>query len=254
MSSRSETSHGSLHRIAARVLRQNEEMREIGPGLRESQRRIRAVTEVLRRPQWSVLLVIMLLAAVANMSAALTTLLISCFVGMIFLFAALHAIGIEDPFNPIAHLRALFQPTSFRKLLVAGLLLVATVVILNTGQWITVAAQYLAEHTGGDVNLLVALICSLIAALSCLIVAGLKRHQLNRLLTRIRGVFDEPEYRSIDQMIASQRYWREASISMCLATTALIPAALLANWAWNVLASVMLPLLVLSCRDAITRQ
>ena len=50
---------------------------------------------------------------------------------------------------------------------------------------------------------------------------------------------------------ASCDYWKEATISLVLVTCALIPAALLANWAWNVLASLALPLFLQSCREAL---
>lgn len=43
--------------------------------------------------------------------------------------------------------------------------------------------------------------------------------------------------------------WKETCIGMALVVVALIPAATLCNWAWNVLASAWVPLFLIACRS-----
>jgi hypothetical protein len=52
----------------------------------------------------------------------------------------------------------------------------------------------------------------------------------------------------------ARAYWKEVAGTLLLATVALVSAALLVNWALNVMASVLLPLFVLSTRRVLNEQ
>lgn len=222
-------------------------LREIGDWCRK-------LWEVLKRPQWGVTLCILLLAALADAPAGWAVVLMACFVGLVGVFSAFYALGIENPFNPLDHLRAVFTRTSFTRLFVAAVLIGFTFFTFKAAGWLIWAAEALAVRAGGDGNLMLALIFSLIATLFCALISTMKKRQLKIAITAERSLFDAAAVQPVDDLEASQRYWSESSSTLILVVVALVPAALLANWAWNTLASVAFPLLILSLKNSKLRR
>lgn len=208
------------------------------------------VLEVVERPHWSVLMVVLLLVALANAPASIAAVLISCFLAAVLVFAAMHTVGVDNPFNPLSHLRAIFDTVSFWRLLVACLFIGAAFLMLAIGKWVAAAAVTLAAWVHGDENLMLALLVAAIASAFCFLKTAEKSRELAQLEERVESESEDSTRPAVDSAVAAHRYWKEACISLCVAAVALVPAALLANWAWNVLASVALPVLLLSAREA----
>lgn len=212
---------------------------------------------VLRRARWAVLGLIMLGCAVTGQSAAIATLLVGLIIALGLCAAALRALNVED-----LSIRSLLafsrQRTSWSRLLGAVLLLIATVAVVRFATALTAAAKRLAHLSGGDPDLMVALFAAALGALIAgaawtLCVLGARAEERPLAETgRPSGAATVRE--QDDRSAGTAAYWQEATVSLTLAAVALVPAALLANWAWNVIASVLLPVFVLSIRDALSRQ
>lgn len=206
----------------------------------------RRVGRVASRPNWAVVLVVVMLFAFSGGSATDAFTLI---VLPLVLAITLLALDVLD--RPLFSLRSLIPglspaPTPTR-LVLAFLLLVVAVAILYAMRVITYLTERIVDVTGGDPDLTTcALVCAL-ALVFCTGMSGFRRWQTRRLEQ------GDPPTSEVERTVivrASLEYWTAAAGILAVAFVALIPAALLTNWAFNVLGSVLLPLLVLSVKRA----
>jgi len=190
---------------------------------------------VVRRAPWTLILLVLLLQAFTSTDAedGLT------FLG---LFVALAVLGVEfralqlDPFDVFSALKSIGREHRRRDLALAAVALAGTIAVIYALRGLLWVADWLAEHLESDADLI-------IAWLGC--VVGLL------VAWGIRALL--PKWIAPGARLARSRaYWTEVRFNLVLVCVALVPAALLANWAWNVLASVVLPLFVASVRREVS--
>ncbi|MFS0699586.1 hypothetical protein AB6N24_06385 [Cellulomonas sp. 179-A 4D5 NHS] len=190
-----------------------------------------AVVLVARRQQWWLVCGVLILMAGTSSPAAVALVLLGGFVAIATIGIGCQALGL-DPFNLLSWPNLL--TVRWRQLGVAAGSFLVTAGVIKTREGLQAAADWLATRTQGDPDLTTTwLVCLVCFAFSL-------------TLRTARPRFAPESHRA-----RVEAFWGEASLSLGLACLALGPAALLANWAWNVLASVVLPLFVLSVRDAL---
>jgi hypothetical protein len=212
---------------------------------------VSAVVTVIRRPQWAVVILVLSLAAFAAQSATSAALFLACFVALPPLGLAAAALNV-NLFSPLSVVRSLFTPPSWSRLGLATILLLLDAAVLRVFLYIPRLARRLVAVLGGDVDLFTALLFAAVASLCCATLAVLLPW-IHERFGRHQVVDDGTEEAQPPESQPDERlfgYWWQATEALTLATAALIPAALLANWAWNVLASVTLPVFYLSVKDA----
>jgi len=202
---------------------------------------------VARRAHWSFALGFTAVAALGNISASLIILLFGLLVAGASLLAAMAVLGC-DPLNPFSVIRSAFRPVQWGELGIAVVGLVFALAVIRFSSELPILAARMANATEGDTDLM---ICALVCALAASVCAGIFLRKTLELRAFVSSSPEEQE-RAHHQDIAiaklARGYWRGATELLTLAVIALVPAALLVNWAYNVLASVLLPLLVLSVR------
>lgn len=212
---------------------------------------VKKVWRVLSRPRWMVPVIVLLLAAVSSLDARWSLTVLTLIFGLALAFLGFKYLGV-NPFSPMAMIRLLFRQdgASLQEALLSlgcyvGALATYLLILPVTGMILS-----LADAVGGDANLMFALVY----AIGATMISGV----MFVLHVRRRGfIADPPEgekplpeaVENLPGVEASCVYWKEATITLMLVTCALIPAAFLAGWAWNVLASLALPLFVHSVRE-----
>ncbi|MFK3672329.1 hypothetical protein ACI2IX_19355 [Leifsonia aquatica] len=204
---------------------------------------------VARRPQWMLPLAVVGLCALTSASASIAALMLACVLMLACLAIALHALGV-NPFSPLSVLRATFARRTWTQLLIAGGMALLAFGIFRLSEFVTWLANLLAHATSGDANLVSALLIAILALFVCIAVCVLTGAGA-RVLERDQS---EGAAANLAYFRQARAYWGEAGFTLLLVVVALVPAALLANWAWNVLASVFLPLFVLSVRSAVAER
>jgi hypothetical protein len=225
--------------------------------VRHPQRLLIAVLDVLCRPVWSVLLIALAFGALTSLDARATTSFLTLLLVLVITVMSMRILG-ASPFNPLSVLQLVRKPPSVWRLLGSSALFLSGLALLRLEPMLLRFSASLAASVSGDRNLMAAL---LIAAGAALVSATLwgASHLLLRVLrwqaenesAAAEGVPSAGDS-SIEAREAVQ-YRRAATGVLVLAVIALVPAALLASWAVNVAASVVLPVFVLSVQHRLGR-
>jgi hypothetical protein len=190
----------------------------------------------------------MLLFALSSATAQLAAILGGCLVAIALLGVAFRALDV-DPFSPASVFRFLFRSPSWKQLLVAVVMLMLALGAFQLFAYTGRAAEWITKYTRGDVDLTTALLMAALGLLVSLLILCLATVGVKRLSQHKDA---EVAVGGREQILTlarrSREYWVEATVTLLLSVVALIPAALLANWAWNVLASVLMPVFLLSAR------
>lgn len=196
--------------------------------------------------------VVLFLMALSGLDALWAVTLLACTLALVLMFLAFRYLGV-NPFSPLSILRLIFKPASGgrREAIAAVACYGAALAVLMLIGPITRAILFLSDAVGGDSNLMLALAYSVGAS----VIAGtmFALHVKRRRYVADPRPAEVPTQEALDTLPGielSCAYWKEVTISLVLVACALIPAALLANWAWNVLASLALPLFLQACRES----
>jgi hypothetical protein len=203
----------------------------------------RTIREIVRQPQWAVVIGVTAFCALTQATATLGAQII------VLLLAAYLAIGAStllgmDGLGPISVLKSLFHVPSWKNMMIALLCISAAIGLMRLAGRIDEFVSAVSEAVKGDKDLLTALLvavtCSLFVA--CFYVFLKWRSNVEMAAVYAGGLTHGPAPSRGEQI----DYWRKLLVSLCLCVVALVPAALLANWAWNVLASLVLPVFLIS--------
>lgn len=194
----------------------------------------RAAVDAVRNGPWGFIIVVLLLCAAAGADASYAV----SFYGLLLVGAAialgLRALGMETT-NPVDLVKALWKGMSLWQVLALVAAVAGAAGVAYLFKNVQAAALWLADATDSDEDLTTTLLFSIVALLFTVAMAWL------RPKTALSPAHAEHV----------RWYWTEARFNLLLVCLALAPAALLANWAWNVLLSVVLPLFVLSVRSRV---
>lgn len=201
--------------------------------------------EVGKRPQWTVVLGVLGVAAVASLSAGWVTIVLGLFFVLPFIGLAFGVLGV-DPFSPMTVFNTITRPVSWPQLAVASVGIALTLLGLKGASTIPLVSERLARWTHGDRDLTTALLLCALAALGTWFLTGFRRLQIHWIHQGEPTKLAAVKVKLLDQ---SQQFWTDVAVNLSLATVALFPAAILANWAWNVIASAVLPIFLISVKD-----
>lgn len=206
---------------------------------------VRSVWEVGKRPPWTLVLVVLGLAAMASFSAAWATLVLGLVGALPLIGITFGALGV-DPLNPRTITKLAKQPPAGKELVLPGVGIVLAVSVVVGASRIPLVSADLARWAHGDRDLTAALLVCTLSALIAWLLAGFRQLQLHGTARRDRADMGAARTELPE---GSRRFWIEAAISLSLASVALTPAALSANWAWNVLASAVFPVFLVAVND-----
>lgn len=201
-----------------------------------------SLLSVLRRSHWTFFLIVFFFAGITAISAEKTLFLL---IGLMFLIGAItaHALGSNENVDSWVGIIGGFLSLAFAAF------------AASVGFLIIHFSRKIASMTGGDENVTLSLLCAL--CLTIVPMVAMRYYTAKISTIRISSSVEKdnmfPETKKefqIRQLHEKRLFWKECVFNVSLICTALIPAALPASWFWNVLASVVLPVLALSVKNA----
>lgn len=203
------------------------------------------------RTGWCSVLIVVVLCALGSQPTTFAAYILGCIYALFFLLNAMSVLGVNS-LSPISVVKSLFRSPGWGQLLFATALMGCALLVFWLFLQFPEVARWIVSWTHGDFDLTTAFLIAGIATVGSSVIWGTMIWCLKALRKDPEEEFGEVGKGTvISNVNRSRAYWKKVSGALLLATVALVPAALLANWAWNVMASVLLPLFVLSTSRAL---
>ncbi|MBO0609892.1 hypothetical protein [Myceligenerans salitolerans] len=207
------------------------------------------------RPNWTLSLVIVGLAAILGLGAHIALIILGLLAAIGCFLVSSSALGV-NPFNPITVFTSMFKKTTVTHYVVSLVALACGIALMLFAMRLPGVAQWIASRVDGDPDLMTCLLVCGAALILCSLQWAYCGLQVRVLCQAPAEMLEEFEVDANEgwEVRRRFRYWASAVEFLAVTFVTLIPAAVLSNWAWNMLASVIFPLFLLSLKHARTEQ
>jgi hypothetical protein len=206
-------------------------------------RAVLRIRQILRQPHWAAVVGITTVCALTAATAVQGAEILAYLLAAFLLMVALSLLGV-DGLSPMAGIKSILHVPHWKNMVVALACTGAAVGFMRIAVQLEQYVKRLSEAVHGDENLMTALliatVCLTFAACSLAFITLRSKAEIATVYASGLAFTRVPlRGEQID-------YWRQVVATLSLCVIALLPAALLANWAWNVLASVILPVFIVA--------